>query len=128
MTHWPFNFTLCCDPECPCCRQLLLPAATEFIAGTAFCTSCAQVAESWIVKQILDTQEMMAIRGFWSISQGIRFFTPARYAPRSAAAHLLPGLLRDRTEDQANENGDRLPPARRSGISDDPTAGVQGRE
>lgn len=76
------------EPECPLCREFLIPPATWYVDNTAFCVGCANTVEGPILIEVIRTQQRAEMRGSWSIRQGLYYFTPASHVPRHVAAHL----------------------------------------
>ena len=106
MTHGPYFFTMRRDPECPYCRQTLLPVATDFVDATAFCHTCSEVLDHRTIRQILATQEDDLTKGAWSTSRGLLWFTPHTFMPNNYAAHFLPAVIAAKTpaDDELRDN------------------------
>lgn len=89
MSWLSFTVQLARDPECPICRERLLPDSVKFSGGIAYCRNCIETTPTEIVvismKRALDPQ----LRQHWSASHGLQFFTPKSTFPPRTAAHLL---------------------------------------
>jgi hypothetical protein len=93
MTTGPYFFSLRRDPECPYCRQTLLPVSVAWLHATAFCQKCVDTIDPRTAIQIVATQQDPLTWGCWSVSRGLLFFTPHAFIPNNYAAHFLPALI-----------------------------------
>lgn len=118
MIHGPYFFTIQRDPECPFCRQLLIPVATTFVDGAAFCHSCADVLGPLRIARILATQYDEATRAFWTNSRGLRFFTPHGFVPPKLAADLMASIQPENDRQSAFPFHEKPPGLRRTGIDE----------
>lgn len=89
MLFGPINFLLRQEPQCPYCRDTLLPEATAFIRGTAFCQSCHDIITDDILNKILATRTDPSVYHGWIESRGLSWFVAPPQFPRRMAAHLL---------------------------------------
>lgn len=107
MTHGPYFFIMKRDPECPYCRQILLPPSVRFIDATAFCQNCADLLDVRTVRQIISTQYDDLTKGAWSYARGLLWFTPHACFPSNYAAHFLPAVVasKERLNDQPRDDG-----------------------
>jgi len=107
MTTGPYFFSLRRDPECPYCRQTLLPVSVAWVHATAFCQKCVDVIDPRTAIQIVATQQDPLTKGCWSVSRGLLFFTPHAFIPNNYAAHFLPAVIAAKGEprDVAGEEG-----------------------
>lgn len=94
MVHGPYNFLMSREPECPYCRRVLLPVATMFNHGTAFCQACYDLLHVDVVSQIIATQDNQTLGGLWTNTRGLYFFTPHGLIALKSAAHLIPAWIR----------------------------------
>lgn len=107
MVHGPYNFIMRREPECPICRRILLPVATIFADGTAFCQSCFDNIGPDFISQVIASQNHESLIGQWTTTRGLRFFTPHGFIPTNIACHLLPLVLNpERPEQPPPEHGE----------------------
>jgi len=85
----PYHFMLNREPECPTCRLQLIPVSTTFYRGIAFCTQCEEVLKENVLLKVVESRDNYRMRPFWSVSQGLNFFTPPPHLPSRLAAHVL---------------------------------------
>lgn len=96
----PYHFRQ--DPECPYCRQVLIPAATWFIDGTAFCVACANSIDGMVIMQILRTQSDPSTGAIWTVNRGLFYFVPRPDLPPDVAVHLIRETLLEQREENVH--------------------------
>lgn len=76
--------------ECPICRSELHGAVTTIWANVALCVSCFDVTPLPQLNALAASARRKDEPSRWSVSHGVRFFTPARWEPSNLAAFLMP--------------------------------------
>ena len=77
------------DPQCPLCRDVLLPVATWFREGIAFCKTCYDCVDDSVVTSIALTRSVESGSSPWLYYRGLSYFCPQPHLSRRTGAHLL---------------------------------------
>jgi len=81
-------------PECPVCRQPLLPAMFTSLERTALCSDCFHVVVQDWLPDFRKAIEHPSLDRSWSTAIGIRFFTPENVIPSRAGILAFTANLR----------------------------------
>jgi len=89
MHHLAIHIEVPREPECPICRDRLLPDSVTFYNSIALCRSCLQATPQAVMYAAIQSARRIELHDHWSCSHGLSFFTPKITARRNVAAHLL---------------------------------------
>lgn len=76
-------------PECPICRDVLIPSCTWYLDGTAFCQGCADRIDGPTLIDVIRTQHHQAMLKHWTVSHGLNYWVPRPGCYAQMAAHLI---------------------------------------
>lgn len=93
MPKYTMSFDVMSIPECPICRDQLVPAACSFMYSTAICHSCFQTLPEDFASDFYRAIVHPRLSGHFSTSHGLRFFTPKNHIGGSTGLLSLYNMI-----------------------------------